>query len=65
MIDVTAAVMPGQPEEELTRRWTVSSSEVDEGQPFLDACSGAMAYAMSLMLQPDRVNEVKVHWIWL
>lgn len=70
-IDVVAGVLPGTPEEEFTRRWFVSSSEWHEanekgkaGDLLAETAGRANGYATLLMLQPDRLNWVKLEWIW-
>jgi hypothetical protein len=70
-VDVVAGVLPGTPEEEFTRRWFITSSEwnaKDTGDHHLnllcDIAGKANAYATYLMLQPQRLNWVKVEWIW-
>lgn len=71
-IDVVAGVIPGQPMAEYTRRWFLSSQEwndaADDGmkqaQLLADLNGKAQAWAMYLMLQPDRVNWVKTEWVW-
>jgi hypothetical protein len=73
-IDVVAGIIPGQPMEEYTRRWFVSSTEwqvateaVDDNAQLhllTDVAGKANANATYLMLQPDRLNWVKTEWIW-
>jgi hypothetical protein len=69
-VDVVAGVLPGQPMEELTRRWFLTSEEwhAAEGEAqvhlLTDLAGKAVAYATYLMLQPDRVNWVKTEWVW-
>ncbi len=68
-IQVVAGVMPGVPDEEYTRRWTVSTSEwqkaVDEhgfGELIARKAGEAAGYAGLLYLQ--QVNWVSTEWIW-
>jgi hypothetical protein len=70
-VDVMAGVLPGQPEEVFTRRWFLTSTEwhsaeSNDGQLDLlsDLSGKAMAYAVLLMQQPNRLNWVKVEWVW-
>jgi lysophospholipase L1-like esterase len=69
-VDVVAGVLPGQPMAEYTRQWFISSEEwsADKGKNqatlLSDLAGRATAWGTYLMLQPDRVNWVKVEWIW-
>jgi hypothetical protein len=79
LLEVTAGLIPGRPEPELTRQWAISSEEWHEAggadssdleaspqSVLLAERNGrALAYANLLMLQPDRVNWVRTDWIWL
>jgi hypothetical protein len=65
-----AGVLPGQPMEEFTRRWFMTSRDWQEYGPeqrtnaLCDLAGKANAYATFLMLQPDRLNWVKTEWVW-
>lgn len=70
-VEVMAGVIPGQPIDELTRRWFVSSEEwareaksgshqvTDERSPWWKARD----YAETLV-DPSRVNWVQIQWVW-
>lgn len=69
IVEVMAGVIPGQPEEEHTRRWALSSDEWeaagDKASEKLAVLNGqAIGYAALLMLQPDRFNWVRTDWLW-
>lgn len=71
-VDVVAGILPGQANEEVARmrQWFITSEEWnaadDTGRAELlcDLAGKASAYATFLMLQPDRLNWVKVEWVW-
>lgn len=69
-VDVVAGVLPGQPEEEFTRRWFISSEDWNSAEGptrnnlLTDLAGQASAYATFLMVQPERFNWVKVEWVW-
>jgi hypothetical protein len=79
LLEVTAGLIPNRPEPELTRQWAISSREWQEAgekvssdleagrqsELLAERNSRALGYANLLMLQPDRVNWVNTHWIWL
>lgn len=76
IIEVTAGLIPGQPDSEHTRQWGITSDEWERAQKdyyaagavsFLLATRAreALGYASLLMLQPDRVNWVHTDWIYL
>jgi hypothetical protein len=79
LLEVTAGLIPGKPEPELTRQWAITSAQWQEALgktnsdletaatlELLATCQGlAQGYAQLLMLQPDRVNWVRTDWIWL
>jgi hypothetical protein len=70
LIEVTAGIVPGKPEKELTKQWAVSSEEwhadtAKQGELLSTRNGQAMGYAGWLMMQPDRVNWVRTDWIWL
>jgi hypothetical protein len=68
IVEVQAGVMPGQPEDALTRRWVITSDEWDitgAQTELLATLNGrAIGYAMLLMLSPQRVNWVRTDWLW-
>jgi len=69
-VDVVAGVLPGTPEDDFTRRFWITSQEWNDadgtGQVNLltDLAGKANGYATYLMLQPDRLNWVKLEWVW-
>ena len=75
-LDVVAGLVPGRdPMEELTRQWFISSDDwhakdgtEQEGEHqvnlLCDLAGKGTAYATYLMLQPDRVNWVRLDWVW-
>lgn len=68
-IDVVAGVLPGQPEQEFTKRWFLTSEEwsaagEDQMQLLAELNGRAQGYAALLMLQPNRLNWVKTEWVW-
>lgn len=73
IIEVVAGLIPGRdPDPELTRRWAITSddwygADDDTARAVLLATRNgqALGYAQWLMLQPDRLNWVRVDWIWL
>ena len=73
ILEVTAGLIPGQAEQEFTRRWGITSSEWEAaahkpgaGMELLVERNGvASAYAAWLMLQPERLNWVRLDWTWL
>lgn len=70
IIEVLAGLLPETPEVEFTRRIVITSEEWEEakeGQVELLArkTGEAEGYAHMLMLQPDRLNWVRVDWLWL
>lgn len=70
VIEVVAGIIPEQPMEEYTTRYSISSEEwyaddADHVQLLTRANGAASAYAQWLMLQPDRVNWVRLDWLYL
>jgi len=68
-IEVQAGLIPQQPEDEFTRRWFITSEQwhaegADQAKLLTDTQGQAMAYAQYLMLQPDRLNWVRVDWVY-
>lgn len=79
IIEVTAGIVPGTPEPEFTRRFTVTSAEWQEAQETVQAedaifhpaaelivirAAQADAYAMMLR-DPSRINWTRTDWLWL
>ena len=60
--EVTAGVIPGQPEDSFRRRFFFTSDD-PEGR-YSEARNEAIAYATSIM-DPQKLNWVSLHWIWL
>lgn len=72
VIEVMAGVLPDIPEDEFTRRYVLTEAEwskaveLDRATELLAEVVGrAQGYATLLMMQPARVNWVKVDWLWL
>jgi hypothetical protein len=75
LIEVTAGVVPGTPEQEFTRQWAVTEGEWAKARASDDSNAEinllaerngqAQGYAGMLMLQPAVLNWVRVDWIWL
>ena len=74
VIEVQAGVILGEPDPELTKRWAITSEEweaaqgqsTDEVAALLATRMGqAQGYAGLLGLQPDRLNWVRLDWVWL
>lgn len=72
VLEVVAGLLPGTPEPEFTRRWTITSAEWEtangEGkasQLLAERNGQAQGYAGLLMLQPDRLSWVRAEWLWL
>lgn len=67
-VEVFGGILPGQLEEDLTRRWFILSKDwnenPDQAIQLIELAGKANAYATYLMLQPDRLNWVKTEWIW-
>lgn len=62
-IRVVAGVVPNQPLSEFTRHWDFLQSDLDNPPTYVDKSGAAMNYAMSLQ-NPEKVNWVKLEWIW-
>lgn len=70
IVEVTAGLVPGQPDPEFTKRWAIPSQKWhaagSDQFPLLAEVNGrAIGYAAFLMLQPYRLNWVRTDWIWL
>jgi hypothetical protein len=72
IIEVTAGVVPGTVEPEHTRQYAVTSAQWAAAEKdgngvevLADVAGRAQGYAGLLMLQPDRLNWVRVDWLWL
>lgn len=70
LLTVTAGVLPTAPEEEATRRWSITSEEWDAAgddaiELLAERNGQAQGYAALLMMQPNRFNWVRTDWIWL
>lgn len=75
IIEVTAGIVPGKPEEEYTRQYAITSAEWNRARSspingnemaLLSERNGvAQGYASMLMLQPAALNWVRVDWLWL
>ena len=75
IVEVVAGLIPGKdPDPQFTRRYSITSKEwhdaaevLPSGQADLlaEVNGKAQGYAGLLMMQPDRLNWVRVDWIWL
>lgn len=69
ILEVLAGVIPEKPEEEFSRRWTITSDEWEacahQTTLLAEYVAKAEVYAHLLGLQPDRFNWVQINWIWL
>jgi hypothetical protein len=72
MVEVTAGLVPGQAMDEHRRvfaltepQWSRATDSGTQSEALADVNGRAQAYAGLLMLQPDRVNWVNTHWLWL
>jgi hypothetical protein len=73
-VEVNAGVVPGVPMPEYRRVFTISDSTwqsagedasgLARAQVLADANGKAQAWAIYLMMQPDRVNWVHTNWVW-
>lgn len=72
-VEVTAGVIPGQIDPEHTRRYVITEREWDAakgrggagiGVVLAERNGQAQGYAGLLMMQPDRLNWVRVDWIY-
>lgn len=70
-IEVVAGVMPEMPMGEHTRRYFLTGSQWEKAKAegktadvLAELAGRAQGYATLLMLQPDRVNWVRVDWLW-
>lgn len=59
--EVTAGLLPGRPEPELTKRFVFTSSMPDER--FQEAHTQAFEYARDL-IDPSKLNWVRLDWVW-
>jgi hypothetical protein len=72
VVEVTAGVIPGTAEPAHTRRfvitaerWALAGEGEFQGELLADNIGRATGYATLLMLQPDRLNWVRVDFIYL
>lgn len=80
IIEVVAGLLPGKdPDPKFTRTWAITSkewyesAESDRADPegsavaelLISRNAQAVGYASYLILQPDRLNWVRVDWIYL
>lgn len=64
VIEVMAGIIPGEPMDEYTRRWTLSREEFNDQNTYFQQLGWANIYALSLM-NPVELNWVKMEWVWL
>lgn len=62
-IHVTAGVVLGESISDLTRVWQFTQAHLDNPPTYIDQTGAAMNYAMSLQ-NPEKVNWVKLEWVW-
>lgn len=62
-VTVMAGVILGNPLPELTRTWSFIQADLDNPPTYIDRTGSAMNYAISLQ-NPERVNWVRLDWIW-
>jgi hypothetical protein len=73
IVEVAAGLVPGQQEEEFTKRWMISSDDwhalddapADQSALLAEVNGRATGYAGLLMLQPDKFNWVRTDWRWV
>ena len=70
LIEVVAGLLPGKdPDPRYTRRWAITSEEwrdaEDEGTLLAERNGQAQGYAAWLMMQPDRLNWVRLDWVYV
>ncbi|MGW6503002.1 hypothetical protein [Nonomuraea angiospora] len=70
ILEVVAGLVPGTPMPEHTRRWALTTEEWEglgdeaRGIALAELNGKAQGYAGLLMLQPDRLNWVRLNWLW-
>ena len=62
-ITVQAGVIVGVDIQALTRQWDITQDDLDNPPRYLDTTGAAMNYAMSLQ-NPEKVNWVRLDWLW-
>jgi hypothetical protein len=70
IIEDVAGFLPGRPDPEYTKRFAITSEEwnsdgADQARLLYDCNNRATGYASMLMMQPDRLNWVRLDWIYL
>ena len=69
LLSVQAGIIPGEPDPDLSRQWSISSDEWEAATDTLallaERVGQMQGYAALLMLQPNRLNWVHVEWTWL
>ena len=70
-IDVHAGLVPGQPEPEFSRSWFLTErqwsdapDQAAQDQLLVELAGKATAHGLELMRHPERLNWVKVEWVW-
>lgn len=69
IIEVLAGVIPGTPEDDFTKCWTITTTEWEAaGERQMALLAGraaeAEAYLHILMLQPERIGFARLNWTW-
>lgn len=62
--EVRAGVIPGVPEDEYSKRFTITSNDPDDAEFFIKVRDEAHQYAKDLT-SPARFNWVGIEFIWL
>lgn len=69
VIEVRAGVIPGQPEEEFTKRFVATADDLNNhnglGTRLMAFNRRALDYQAELMMMPHRLNWVQAEWLWL
>ena len=62
-IHVYAGIIVGESMPEYSRVWHMTQKDLDNPPTYIDNGGAAMNYAMSLQ-NPEKVNWVRLDWIW-
>jgi len=63
-IEVRAGIIPGEPMEEYSKNWYLSRDEFEDKDTWLAAAGAAHLYALTLQ-NPERLNWVRLEWVWM
>lgn len=68
LIEVVAGVIPGTPEPEFGKKWTITSREWEESDSEMGLLAKrageAEAYMHLMMMHPEHVNWVRLEVVW-